>query len=133
MPRKNCQVCKEKRIEFRVYFDHGGPVAPEGSCYANLKTLTSAQICLACAVLAVQDNRVYNLRKILRADLKTKRPSLPKSERTSADICAGCQCRRPLIGTSRLCAECNEPGSERGTTLVSQLTADENSDDDLGF
>jgi hypothetical protein len=131
MPRKNCQNCKTGRIEYRVYFDHGGPVQPEGSCYANLKTLKAAQICQPCAVDAVTNGAVFNLRKILRADLKTKRASLPKSERRqSASVCAACGLMRPL-NVARLCEECAEPGSAGGAALVSRL--DDGRDPDLGF
>ncbi len=135
MPRKNCQTCKTKKIEYRLFIDHGGPVAPEGSCFAKLNSLKSAQICQECAVDAVRNGLVFNLRKILRADLHTKRASLPKKEqRQSALICAACGLIREHLNTARLCDECSEPGSVEGTALVSRLTAeDESADDDIGF
>ena len=83
MPRRNCQDCKTEKIAYRLYVDHGGPVMPAGSTFAKMNTMPARQVCQGCAERALAAGLVYNLRRILRADLGTSR--LAGSEMVTAE------------------------------------------------
>ncbi len=127
MPRKNCQSCKTNKIEYRLYLDHGAAVTPAGSCYAKLATLKAAQVCLACAVETLKDGRAFNIRKILRADLNTKRDDLP----TSVSACVLCGYETDKLSKRRACSLCEDREQETGKR--SSIPAPDSGSDDLGF
>lgn len=71
MPRTICEWCHKFKIVYRIYTDNGCKLKSKFGRLVGPKF--EAEICQKCAETAVEENAVFNLRRILRKELGTAR------------------------------------------------------------